>query len=84
MQSNTGPSVSQYGGFNVRVTIHRVLTGAAAELGAVRFDIDNAGCILLAANLSVEAEADLLGELLRADDTVDYTVPAQATDALAG
>jgi hypothetical protein len=64
----------------VRVAIHHILTGHAAEAGGVRFDIDDTAIILLAQNLTVETQAEILGELLGPDDVVDYAdvvVPVQ-------
>lgn len=58
----------------MRVTIHHVLTGAAAQAGGVRFDIDGTATILLAVNLPVEDQAEILGELLHPDDTVEYAI----------
>jgi hypothetical protein len=55
----------------VRVAIHHILTGRAAEAGGVRFDIDDTAIILLAQHLTVETQAEILGELLGPDDVVD-------------
>lgn len=74
----------------MRVTIHHVLTGAAAQAGGVRFDIDGTATILLATNLTVEDQAEILGELVHPDDTIEYavTIPRQRVSedaaALAG
>lgn len=70
----------------MRVTIHHVLTGAAAQAGAVRFDIDGTAIILLAVDLTVDEQAALLGELLHDDDTIHYalTTPNPRHRELAG
>lgn len=56
----------------MRVTIHHILTGAAAEAGGVRIDVDGDAIILLAQGLSVDDQAEILGELLHPDDTIEY------------
>lgn len=61
----------------MRVTVHHVLTGAAAQAGGVRFDIDGTAMILLAVDLSIENQAAILGELLHADDTICYAIIPQ-------
>lgn len=63
----------------MRVTIHHVLTGAAAEVGGVRFDFEGRAIILLAKDMTVDTQAEILGELLAPDDSIEYsvTVPAQ-------
>ena len=70
----------------MHITIHHILTGRAAEAGGVRFDIDGTAIILLAQGLSVDAQAELLGELLHPDDIIDYAevvvpVPRQPVTA---
>lgn len=66
------------------VTLHHVLTGPAAAVGAVRFDIDGASHILLAQGISVEEQSSLLGELLHPDDVIDYSTVTPAGESLAG
>lgn len=57
------------------VTIKRILTGPAAAIGAVRFNIGaDEAVILLNPDLPLHEQADLLGELLHEDDTICYDV----------
>lgn len=58
----------------MNVTVHRVLTGPAAAIGGFRVNINNRAMILLAQGLTIDAESELLGELMGPEDTMAVAV----------